>query len=165
MLFRNNLIPYDRKTGSRYSQMQIRGVNGTESGNELKTLQVIQTTWSTWKEIYPDSQVLTTNTGFSRNYSGFAYGQDYYQNENSGTLFPVQHSDNRLPNKARVHGIIAERPADQNAQVKVYQIELFGDGVHLINDQIGDHKVIVAGSSNLNFAVSFQALPEDGTRA
>ncbi|MDR8392930.1 DUF3179 domain-containing protein [Aliifodinibius sp. S!AR15-10] len=162
-LFRNNLIPYDRKTGSRYSQMQMRGINGPESSTQLNTIQVIQTTWSTWREMYPDSQVLTTNTGFSRNYSGYVYGRDYYLDENSGTLFPVQNSDNRLPNKARVHGIIAELPADQNAQVKVYQIGLFGEGVHLVSDQVGGEDVIVAGSTNYNFAVSFHALPEDGT--
>ncbi|MFH5833282.1 DUF3179 domain-containing protein [Halalkalibaculum sp. DA384] len=162
-LFRNNLIPYDRRTGSRYSQMQMRGVNGEESGSPLTTIQVVQTTWSTWKEMYPDSQVLTTDTGFSRDYSGFVYGRDYYRDEDSGTLFPVQNADSRLPNKARVHGIIAERPADQDAQVKVYQVGMFGEGVHLVTDQVEGLEVIIAGSSNHNFAVSFQARPEDGT--
>ncbi|MDX1636605.1 MAG: DUF3179 domain-containing protein [Balneolaceae bacterium] len=161
-LFRNNLIPYDRKTDSRYSQMQVRGVNGSRAGSELNTLQVVQTTWATWKAMYPESEVLTTNTGFSRNYSGFLYGRGYYSG-NSGTLFPVQHSDNRLPTKERLHGVIAERPADEDARVKVYEIDEFGEGVSIIEDQFNGEDIIIVGSSDKNFAASFKPLMADGT--
>jgi hypothetical protein len=162
MLFRNNLIPYDRKTESRYSQMQMRGVNGEESGNNLELLQIVQTIWSTWKNMYPNSQVLTTDTGFNRNYSGFAYGSGYLE-EDSGPLFPRKFQDDRLPAKKRVHGVIEEGNANQNTQVKVYVIDEFGSGINLQIDQFVSNEIIVAGSTDLQFAVSFRTVIDENT--
>lgn len=103
LLFRNNLIVYDRSTGSRYSQMQMRAVNGPLSGTNLSTIPVVQTTWATWKSMYPESLILTTDTGYDRNYDQDLYGEKYREGD-SATLFPVKNIDDRLPAKKRVHG-------------------------------------------------------------
>lgn len=64
LIYKNNLIPYDRFTNSNWSQMQMRAVSGEMAGTNLEPVTAIQTTWKTWKQIYPDSHVLTTDTGF-----------------------------------------------------------------------------------------------------
>lgn len=161
LLFRNNLILYDRASYSRYSQMQLRGVNGPMAGTDMETIPVIQTSWKTWKETYPKSEVLTTNTGIQRNYEGYAYSSEYLD-EDSATLFPIQNRDNRLPRKKRVHGII-RGVAYEDSEVRVYVIDDFGAGIHLIEDTFGGFDIIIAGSSEHNFAMSYRRELPDGT--
>lgn len=162
LLFRNNLIAYDRETDSYWPQMQLRSARGQHQGRDIKTVQVVETTWETWKSLYPNSQVLTTDTGFSRDYSGFAYGQSYLTNDNR-ILFPITNQDDRLPNKQRVHGIIADRPADDETPVKVYVIEEFSEDIELIADRVGQQDYVIAGSSDYNFVSAFKATLDDGS--
>ncbi|MEX0771480.1 MAG: DUF3179 domain-containing protein, partial [Balneolaceae bacterium] len=90
LLFRNNLVAFDRNGGDRWSQMQMRSVAGEIAGQTIRTVKIIETTWATWKELYPNSEVLTENTGFDRPYQGFQpYGQDYLVNHDR-ILFPVK---------------------------------------------------------------------------
>jgi len=161
-LFRNNLIPFDRKTESRYSQMQMRAVHGSRAGTNLTTIPAIQTTWSTWKKMYPNGQVLTTNTGYERDYGGFAYGKDYLHGD-SEPLFPIKYPDNRLPNKERVLGIIAGDTTTTASKAKAYVISGYKGGIHLVTDEFDGKMIIVAASSNLNFAVAFERRLSDGT--
>ena len=154
LLFRNNLIPFDRNSDSEWSQMQLRGVRGENSGKIIETVDVIETNWSTWKEMYPNSQVLTTETGFSRNYQGFAYGRSYLTS--NGTLFPVKNEDNRLQDKERVHGIIADTPANEEAAVKVYVINDMEGGINVIEDTFQGIEHVIVGSGELNLAASFE---------
>lgn len=155
LLYRNNLIAYDRKSDSNWSQMQLRGVNGPHISRDAEMFTVVETTWKTWKELYPDSRVHTTSTGHSRNYGGFTYGADFSTNHNS-ILFPVANSDARLQNKTRVHGIIGGSLNDADTEIKVYPIGGFGDGIRLVKDRVGDRDYIIAGSGSYNFAVAFE---------
>jgi hypothetical protein len=112
--------------------------------------------------MYPESEVLSKETGFSRNYEGFAYGANY-STDDSNILFPVENSDDRLSNKDRVHGVISQQPANK-AVVKAYPINDFGDDVNVIHDQVGQREIIVVGSKELDIATSFEAVAEDGTQ-
>ena len=161
LIFRNNLILYDRTFYSRYSQMQIRGVNGPMSGTVLETTPVIQTSWAVWKKMYPDSKVLLPDTGFSFGYSGFLYGKDYLSG-NSATIFPINHPDNRMERKVRGLGII-EGVADERANVTFFPVHRFGNGIKLINHSLYNIEAVVAGSSEYHFAVAFQRVLKDGT--
>jgi len=106
LVYNTNVIPYDRKTNSNWSQMLLKSVNGSLSGTEVSNFQVIETAWKTWKEMFPNSKVISTSTGFNRNYSSYPYG-DYRTNHNS-LLFSIEPDDGRIPRKERVLGIIKE---------------------------------------------------------
>lgn len=162
LLFRNNMILYDRQSASRYSQMQMRGVNGPMAHTPMEIIPLVETTWKTWKSMYPGSEVLTNDIGFNRDYSGFAYGKEYLE-KNSATNFPVKNQDNRLPRKQRVHGVIGRTTASEEAPVRVYVIERFKTGIEVINDEFEGKDIVVAGSSGKNFAVSFSRTADDGT--
>jgi hypothetical protein len=161
LIFRNNLILYDRTFYSRYSQMQIRGVNGPMSGTVLETIPVVQISWQVWKKMYPDSKILVPDTGFSFGYSGFLYGKDYLSG-NSATVFPIKHQDNRLERKIRGLGII-EGVAEEDANVTFFPIPNFGNGINLVNHSIYNIEAVIAGSTDNNFAVAFQRVLQDGT--
>ncbi len=156
LLFRNNLIMYDRKTFSAYSQMQLRGVNGKMIETNIETYPVIETTWKTWKEMYPESNVHTRNTGHFRNYSGYAYGSDYATNHDRILFRPLVNSDDRLQNKDRVLGIIDSQNASIAATVKVFVIEQFGEGINLVKTHVGSSNYLVVGSTEYNFAAAFK---------
>ncbi len=154
LLYNSNLMPYDRETDSNWSQMLNLCVNGELRGKEAKQIHVVETTWETWKKLYPQSMILSTETGFSRNYSIYPYGN--YKTSNS-LLFPVSREDNRLHKKERVHGVIV------GEKTKVFPIFTFLGTSKVINETFNDLPIVVAGSAEKNFAVSFERKLTDGT--
>mgnify|MGYP006300865369 CR=1 FL=1 len=164
LLYKNNLIPYDRNTDSNWSQMLKQSVNGTLSGLHTSVYTVVETSWANWKELYPDSKVLSTNTGFSRNYSGFTYGPDYSTNNNR-ILFPIENDDNRLPRKERVLGVIDELENGSDSTVKAFPLADFGAGFSVIREQVGTTEYIIVGSSDRNISAAFLPQFNDGSFA
>ncbi|MDZ7720544.1 MAG: DUF3179 domain-containing protein [Balneolaceae bacterium] len=162
LLYRNNLIMYDRKTDSNWSQMQLRAVNGALSGIEGETIQVVESTWKTWKEIYPEAKVLTTNTGFSRNYSGYAYGQGYLVNDNQ-FVFQPKRDDDRLENKTIVHAVMESEFRGELTVMRIYPIKKLTDEIQVIQEKFRGKNIVFAGSSSDQLAVSFINKTQDGS--
>jgi len=148
-LYNTNLIPYDRASDSYWSQMRLDCVNGDLIGDQISTYNVIETSWATWKKAYPNSTVMNTDTGHSRNYDQYPYGD--YRTNHSRIIFPVGIDDNRLPAKERVLGLI------EGVSKKVYSIELFEDD-RVIEDQLDGNDIIIIGSKEANFIVAFDKL-------
>lgn len=71
LLYNSNLIPYDRNTGSNWSQIRLDCVNGELRGKEVEVFPLVETTWLTWKEMYPSTTVVSQETGYSRSYDRF----------------------------------------------------------------------------------------------
>ncbi|MDR9418061.1 DUF3179 domain-containing protein [Gracilimonas sp.] len=162
LLFRNNLIMYDRNTGSRWSQMQMRSVNGELIGQEGELIQTIQTDWKTWQKLYPDARVLSTETGFSRPYDRFAYGESYIT-DNSRFIFEPKRFDNRLPNKAQVHAIMPKTFKGEDTKPRIYPIKDLSSDIEVIQESYDNRNLVIAGSSDLNFVASFSRTLSDGT--
>lgn len=156
LLYNSNIIPYDRLTNSNWSQIRLDCVNGELRTKAAKTFFTVETTWKTWKEMFPQTKVVSTQTGFSRNYSRYPYGS--YKTDNNTFLFPYDPKDNRLPGKERVLGIII------NGKVKVYRFGSFNNGVMIHDDNFEGTDVVIAGSEKHNFMVAFQRTLEDGTK-
>lgn len=159
-LYNNNLIPYDRATNSNWSQVGLQCINGKLIGQRPDLVTVLETTWGVWKTMYPNTKVLTTNTGFSRNYGVYPYGD--YRTNNSYLIFPLTKSDSRILSKERVHSIIYDDKAN------VYRFNTFGNG-KVIRDTyqgmdivlVGDYTTIVSfeldeSSSLLQFEYSYK---------
>ncbi len=155
LLYNTNLMPFDRETGSVWSQMLLKSVNGERIGLEIETFQMIETTWKTFKELFPQTAVVSTNTGFSRPYGSFPYGD--YKSNNNRLLFPVNVTDTRLPGKDRVVGLIV------GAKSKVYPFRNFPDTIATINDVVNGMPVVVVSSKLKNFGMVFQRALSDGT--
>jgi Protein of unknown function (DUF3179) len=154
LLYNTNVIPYDRKTNSNWSQMLLKSVNGSLSGTNATNFQLIETNWKTWKEMFPNSKVLSTGTGFNRNYTSYPYG-DYRTNHNS-LLFSIEPDDNRIPRKERVLGII------KDGRAKVYRFTSLTASNGIINDVFGGESLIIAGDAQKNIIVAFERkLPDN----
>ncbi len=155
LLFNTNLIPYDRATGSNWSQMGLQCINGELIGSEPEIIHLVETRWGTWKEMYPESKVVSRNTGHSRTYGNYPYGD--YKTNNARLLFPIGNDDRRLPRKDRVLGIIVDE------KTKAYPIDSFDSGIEIIEENFNGADIVIAGSSDLDFAVAFESRATDGT--
>lgn len=146
LLYNSNLILYDRGSDSNWSQIRLDCVYGELAGTKAKTHSLIETTWETWKIMYPNTKVVSTNTGYSRNYNRYPYG-DYKNSE--ALFFPVDPLDERLHLKERVHGLII------NDKAKVYRFSSFSSSNNIIVDQFEGEDLIIAGNVEKNFIISF----------
>lgn len=155
LLYNSNLIPYDRETDSLWSQMRLDCVNGELKGMEVETYPVVETTWLTWKKMYPGTKVLSRNTGYNLSYGNYPYGN--YRTEDSYLIFPVANEDNRIPNKERVLGVVLD------GVVRIYKFTDFGESLNVLQDSLEGNKLVIIGSHEDNFMLAFRNNTEDET--
>ncbi len=153
-LYNSNLLLYDRETESFWSQMLQVAVNGPRIREVTEAIQVVETTFETLQAMYPDASVMTRNTGHTRPYDSYPYG-DYL--DEPGLLFEVSKNDSRMAQKQRVIGIF------EGDSAKVYQLGAFGALTQTINDQFNSQSIVVIGNSALNFAAIYSRVLADGT--
>jgi hypothetical protein len=89
--------------------------------------------WRDWKQIYPNTLVLSTDTGSTRPYGVDPYG-DYYTS--SQIFFPVEHRDDRLGPKELVMGL------EHNGNYKAYKLDDI-ERQKVINDSVGEKQVML----------------------
>ena len=106
-LYNSNLVMYDRETDSYWTQIGGKAIIGDLVGQELRDIDIDTVTWGQWKSEHPDTEVLSINTGFTRDYtSDDGPYANYFANDFQ--LFPgIQNfdEDNKLANKEFVFGI------------------------------------------------------------
>ncbi|MFT4925879.1 MAG: hypothetical protein ACI8WB_001974 [Phenylobacterium sp.] len=154
LLYNSNLILYDRQTDSMWAQMLSKSVRGERSTELSHNSHVIETTWAHWKAMYPQTQVLSDNTGISRDYDAYPYGS-YLTNQT--LLFSIEKPDARLHPKSRVVGIKSGNTS------KVYPIDALGSALMVINDTVATAKVVVIGSAASRMGVAYSRALADGT--
>ncbi len=106
LLFQTNLIMYDRNTSQSLWPQMMRGARcGPADGTQLTMIPIVETNWAGWQRLHPDTKVVTSNTGYFRDYRAYPYG-DYDLAQNADLLFPINGPmDSRRPPKERVLGI------------------------------------------------------------
>ena len=101
-LYNSNLVMYDRKTKTYWTQIGGKAIVGKLTGQVLKGVSIDTVVWRDWKKQHPDSLVLSQKTGFNRQYGKDPYG-NYY--EDSFLFFPVENEDKRVHPKTVIFGI------------------------------------------------------------
>jgi len=145
-LINSNLVMYDRYTDSLWEQLTGEAIVGPQLGSKLKKITVSTMPWPDWVAQHPNTLVLSTKTGFSRDYELFPYGS---YNTSKDVFFSLEHRDDRLHEKELTYGVLAYDKA------KAYPItkldENFPEGGEF-EDTIGGHPVVVTWENN-NFSV------------
>jgi len=139
-LYNSNLLMYDRLTESYWSQALGMAVKGKLSGYKLNLIPFDVITWGDWKTLHPDTQVLTTDTGYIRSYATDPYGS-YYTDPR--IMFPVEHRDDRLQPKEIIIGF------NQDGIYKAYKQNDIESNV-LINDSIGGVPIMLVSLFSQN---------------
>jgi hypothetical protein len=98
-LYNSNLVMYDRKTDSYWTQIGGQAIIGPLTGEKLKpvSIDIIE-----WQNVDPDAEVLSKDTGYIRDYGRDPYGSYYIDNT---IMFPVENEDNSIHLKTVIFGI------------------------------------------------------------
>ena len=102
LLYNSDVLLYDRETESLWSQIMSTAISGPLKGYHLTAIPLRNTTWKDWKQQHPDSLILSTETGYRRDYSSNPYRD--YELDNS-IWFPVTAKNDSFHPKALVVGI------------------------------------------------------------
>ncbi len=156
-LYESDLVMYDRKTFSYWWQVAGRAIVGSLAGQQMEPLPSITTTWAQWRELHPDTRVLSRDTGYGRNYQRDPF-QGYAGTVNAGRYpFPVSERvmDGRLAPADEVLGVTL------NGASKAYPLRLLGEAA--INDSSGGEAIVVFSSQRGPAGAAF--LPQAGGRS
>ena len=134
LLYNSDVLLYDRATDSLWSQLKMEAVAGQRVGDRLTWLPVQHTTWSAWLADHPQTDVLSVDTGYNRDYDDDPY--DRY-GSSPRLMFPVGHQDARLPPKSWVAGLVI------NGEAKAYPLEQLA-AAGTVTDQVGGQDVHVS---------------------
>jgi hypothetical protein len=134
-LYNSNLVMYDRTSKSLWSQALGEGIVGKYAGQKLQRIPFDIAYWKDWKQLYPNSKILSKDTDFSRPYGADPYG-DYYTSDQ--LYFPVSNHDNRLGLKEKVVGL--DNGGGTGGQYKAYKLQRI-ETQKVINDEINGKPV------------------------
>jgi Protein of unknown function (DUF3179) len=103
-LYQSNLVLYDQATQSLWAQLDGQALAGPMAGQKLTAIPSTVTTWEAWRKKHPSTDVLSINTGYTRD-----YGVDPYWGYEHGeqVVSPVSHLDERLSAHEIVLGVTA----------------------------------------------------------
>ena len=111
----------------------------------------IETTWAQWRQLHPDTRVLSSETGHQRNYNLYPYG-DYRQDDDNTFSRTNPTPDPAFPGKHMTTGLIAggvarayvhEEIAEQTKQRRgTLDDEIAGMPIVIVYDV--DHTLLVA---------------------
>ena len=102
LLYNSDVLLYDRQTGSLWSQIKQTAVTGEMQGTKLNALPMTHTTWRDWLARYPETEVLSDQTRFRRNYEVDPYPT--YRRD-STLYFPVAAENSKYRRKSIVLGL------------------------------------------------------------
>lgn len=151
LLYNSNLIMYDRETDSYWPQLHLASAAGDLKDSTFALQPLLETTWKTWKSLFPDTKVINSQTNHSRNYDFYPYGK--YRSCNTRKckdylFFPIAYEDDRLPAKERVLALVGE-----NGNTKAFSINHFKQPVIIRGDLDGQHfNAIISGEDNIAIA-------------
>jgi hypothetical protein len=77
-LVNSNLLMYDRQTQSRWPQLLGQAILGPSRGRTLQQVPMEWARWGRWRSAHPDTLVLSTRTGYLRQYGNDPYGSYNY---------------------------------------------------------------------------------------
>jgi hypothetical protein len=140
LLYRSNLVMYDRSTDSLWPQLTGLAMRGEMTGSRLLRLPVQIVSWHDFRTVYPRGMVLSEQTGFDR-----PYGQNPYPGLDSGATPPSEvelNVDDRLAPLDRVLGVRS------GGDVIAYSSQRLSaaagnDGLAVENQTVGGQSLVV----------------------
>ncbi|MCI0619707.1 DUF3179 domain-containing protein [Candidatus Wolfebacteria bacterium] len=162
-LWQSNLLMYNRPPSrssgeasaereeeeSLWSQVLGEAVLGIHTGKKLPIVRSDVVRWGDWKNVHPDTAVLSQDTGASRDYGRDPY-DNYYTSES--VSFGATFNDTRLHPKALVHGVEIE------GRYKAYHDDALDE---TITDAFEGYEIIVvkSDSGQITFTANGEPLP------
>jgi hypothetical protein len=131
-LYKSNVLIYDHQTESLWSQLKETAISGPMVGQKLKKIPAKRTSWQRWLEDHPKTKVLSTDTGYPRNYDIDPY-EGYYRA--LGIMFPVGDVRKDIAAKEMILGV------EIDGSAKAYPLTLLEQKSGPLEDRIGEHPI------------------------
>ena len=90
----------DRETGSAWSQVTGRAIDGKAKGAQLQKMQAVETTWASWFAGHPETVVLKKSEEVLD-----SHYRSYFEDPESMGVFRGQWLTERMPGKTLVFGL------------------------------------------------------------
>lgn len=173
-LWKDALVMVDRKTGSRWSHLEGRALDGPMKGKRLEPHKSLYTKWGKWRSLYPYT-VCLTKLGREVEKSDFV---NYYARTNQLGAANSQNPDSRLAGKELICGFILNGkavavPLYALVEHKQFKLEVEGTPIEVEFDQLSETAVVFSrvlegdtiSLTRLDFGrgESYLRLADDGT--
>ena len=179
LLLNSNLVMFDRRDQNTLIPQMIYTAISGEFQRQLRLLPVVETTWATWKKMYPETKVAQFGTGLERydsrkrstyahieRFSVYPYG-NYRTNQRSLLFFtstneldlsydPEAEANEISQIKDIVLGICS------NEQTKAYPFDTMPPQA-VINDLLGDTPLVVVFDAQSRMAIPYSSTVEGQT--
>lgn len=134
LLYNSDVLMYDRETESLWSQIRRQAISGPHRGRRLEQVAMLNTTWADWRARYPDTAVLSRDTGHRRN-----YGRNPYAGYEASpqVMFPVRFRAQGYHPKERVLGVTLE------GVTRAYPFRELARGAAPFTDRLGERDIVV----------------------
>ncbi|WP_442905089.1 DUF3179 domain-containing protein [Haladaptatus sp. ZSTT2] len=159
LLWNADLVMYDEKTDSLWSQLLATAISGERTGEALTLTPSSLTTWGAWQASHPETVVLlpppfsgTVVGETSRDYTRNPYAS-YGDSDQIGIGF-TEFEDDRLHPKTLVIGIT------DGTTARAYPFAEL-DGAHVVNDTVGSRPVVVAALTDGSLVAYDRTIGED----
>ncbi len=134
LLYQSDVLFYDRETQSLWSQLEMKSVSGKMAGTEFDVLPSTLATWKEWREKYPDTLVLSRDTGFMRDYDRQPYlGYE----ESRSIMFPVKNKSKKFHPKEKVLVVLS------GDQAKAYPYSELKKVKTPLKDKLGGKDIVI----------------------
>ena len=134
-VLRNALVVYDSKSNSLWSQFVGEAVQGPYTGTKLELIPSMITTWTKWKQEFPDTLALETRDATMMQKMMQNFNTSYYKNSTAGMQGEFV-EDDRLEDKALVIGYADDKYS------KAYELSSMAR-TKVVNDDAGAVPLVV----------------------
>lgn len=133
-LYKSNVLLYDHQTESLWSQLMHKAITGTMVNKKLDRISSRRTSWKSWRKKHPQTLVLSTDTGYTRDYTRDPY-KGYYR---VGRIwFSVGKVRKDLSPKEMVLGL------EINGRARAYPVSLLQKSSGILKDTLNGTTVLI----------------------
>ncbi len=151
-LYFNNLVMYDHRSNTLWSQMLGEGIKGAFRGERLEIFPSLMTSWAEWKEIHPDTLVLSA-VAMGRNDEVIDPYAGYYTGGGIGVTGWANPND-LLDPKELVVGV------EIGDATRGYPLRLISE-VGVVNDELNTTPLVLVFDPALDTATIYRAEVDD----
>ena len=134
-LLKNNLVLYDNRTGSLWSQIMMRAVRGDLKGTAFKILPSHLMKWGAWVRLFPSTKLLAFPSTL-RQLEYFQMNYAEYRESPAPGIFPLENINGTFPFKQYVLGVQTEEMR------KAYSFDVL-ERETILHDLIGNEHVVL----------------------
>lgn len=133
LVYNNNYVLYDHETESLWLQSTGQAISGELIGSELTIIPTTTMSWATWKALFPEGEVLSTENGVERDYTRHPFGA---YDDSDMIYFPLNFEVTDISAKWLVDGVVDS----EGTAIAFSRLVMKGFGA--VNEMLGQEPIV-----------------------